>query len=41
MPDGEWFNAEPARLQSVEYQQFLEHVRLFNERVTMLERGQQ
>ena len=35
-----WFNAEPARLQSVEYQQFLEHVRLFDQRVQMLKAGQ-
>jgi hypothetical protein len=35
------FHAEPARLQSVEYQQFLEHVDLFDQRVEMLKAGQQ
>lgn len=36
-----WFDAEPARLQGQDYQDFLEHVRLFDGRVTMLRRGEQ
>lgn len=34
-----WFDRGPGDKQSVAYQEFLEHVRLFNERVEMLKRG--
>ena len=36
-----WFDQDPEAAQSVEYQDFIEHVRRFDGRVAMLERGQQ
>jgi hypothetical protein len=36
-----WFEHGPLGKQSVEYQQFVEHVRLFDQRVVMLDSGKQ
>ena len=36
-----WFDQDPHAEQSVAYQEFLEHVRLFDERVDMLKQGMQ